>query len=183
MTPPLYCPFWCEENIWHLCEHEAVVGRERWVLVVSNAIRGIAMWAQRAAAQPGLPIAWDYHVVLLVRDGAKSEIWDLDSALGAPVSATAWLEQSFLELPAAARVLAPVFRVVRAEDYRRQFGSDRSHMLDEQGCLRQPPPSWARIGEGVGNLDRFVDMDDGFMGEVMDLAELREWLSGNRSST
>jgi hypothetical protein len=176
IEPPRYCPFWCEENIWHLCEHEAVLGRERFVLIVSNAIRGIAMWAQRAAEHPGLPVGWDYHVVLLVRDGANAEIWDLDSALGIPVAATTWLDRSFLELPPAAQTLAPVFRVIPAQDYRRQFSSDRSHMLDERGDPRQPAPPWPVIGEGPSNLERFVDMDDRFLGEVMNLPELRTWL-------
>jgi hypothetical protein len=176
----LYCPFWCEENVWHLCEHEAVVERERWVLFVSNSMRRIAMWAQHAAQHPDWPMGWDYHVVLLVRDGASWAIWDLDSALGLPVAATTWLERSFRELPAGARTLAPVFRVVAAGDYRRMFSSDRSHMLDEQGGYQQAPPSWPVIGEGPDNLGRFVDMDDRFVGEIMDLAGLRAWLEASR---
>jgi hypothetical protein len=174
-----YCPFWCEENIWHLCEHEAVLGRERWVVIVSNAARGVAMWAQRAATRPGWPTGWDYHVVLLVRADAEWEIWDLDSALGAPVPATTWLEQSFRPLPAAARALAPMFRVVAADEYRQQFCSDRSHMLDERGRFQQPAPTWPMIGEGPSNLARFVDMDDRICGEIMDLAQFREWLGAN----
>ncbi|MFV8751857.1 hypothetical protein ACNOYE_15030 [Nannocystaceae bacterium ST9] len=173
-VPPtfLHCPFWCEENVWHLCEHELVAGRERHVLIVSNEIRRVAMWAQRAARHPMVPIGWDYHVALLVRGDRGWEIWDLDSTLGLPVPATAWLDCSFLAPDSA---LAPVFRVVAADRYRREFASDRSHMLEDDGSYRQPPPSWPAIGR-ASNLARFVDMDDRFVGEIMDLAELRAWL-------
>jgi protein N-terminal glutamine amidohydrolase len=82
------------------------------------------------------------------------------------------LDCSFLAPDSA---LAPVFRVVAADRYRREFASDRSHMREDDGSYRQPPPSWPAIG-GVGNLARFVDMDDRFVGEVMDLTELRAWL-------
>jgi hypothetical protein len=183
MTPLPYCQFWCEENVWHLCEHEAVRERERWVVIVSNAIRQVAMWAQKAATRPGWPLAWDYHVALLVRGKTGWEIWDLDSALGHPVAATTWLEQSFRELPPAARALAPMFRLVAAQDYRREFSSDRSHMLDSRGGYQQAVPNWPRIGQGTNNLRRFVDIDDRFLGEVMNLTQLSAWLSENRSNT
>jgi hypothetical protein len=173
---PLYCAFWCEENLWHLCEHEAVVGRERYVLIISNLDQQIAMWSQRSAARAGQPIGWDYHVALLVRGDASSQVWDLDSTLGAPAPATTWLARSFLELPPAARAFAPMFRVVPTDDYRRQFSSDRSHMRDKAGGYHHPVPSWPAIVQGPNNLDRFIDMNDRFVGEIMDLAELREWL-------
>lgn len=174
---PLYCAFWCEENIWHLCEHSAVVGHERYVLIISNANQQIAMWAQRAAQYAGLPIGWDYHVALLVRAGASWEVWDLDSTLGAPIPAAIWLDQSFLDLPSTAQAFAPMFRVVPAAEYRRQFSSDRSHMRDKAGRYYHPPPSWPAIGNGPNNLGRFIDVLDGeFLGEIMDLATLRAWL-------
>ncbi len=182
-----HCPFWCEENVWQLCglAQPYVIGRERHVLVVSNHLRRVAMWAQRAAAHPWQPVGWDYHVALLVREPEHRtwQIWDLDSTLGVPALATTWLDCSFPELTPAAAALAPIFRVVAASDYREHFSSDRSHMLDDQGHYQQPPPSWPAIVPAEGgptSLARFIDMDDRWLGEVLDLAALRSWLAARR---
>jgi len=174
-----HCPFWCEENIWHLCGHSALAGAElRQVLIVSNLQGRFAMWAQRAAPHPSLPLAWDYHVVALARAARQWQIWDLDSTLGAPTPANHWLDSSFLPLRPSAQAWAPSFRVVSAADYRREFSSDRSHMLDEAGEYREPPPAWPAILRGPANLRRFLDFGDAFLGEILSLAELRAWLAG-----
>jgi hypothetical protein len=41
---------------------------------------------------------------------------------------------------------------------------------------QSPPPPWPTIGDGGSNLMRFVDMDDEFLGEVLDLEALRKRL-------
>lgn len=182
-----YCPYYCEENIWHLCADERVAGCELRVLFVSSHARRVAMWGQRASADPELPIVWDYHVVLLARRGGASwELWDLDGVAPPPRPARAWLDDSFRGAGVVPPQYEPHFRLVRAEDYRRHLRSDRGHMRGPGGVYQQPPPSWPLIwGEPLGgasdgdsNLHRFLDTrDPSFLGELCDLPGLRRWLA------
>lgn len=167
-TDHLYQAYWCEENVYHLAREPALAARPRHVVFISNEARAVAMWSQRAG-RPGGAMAWDYHVVLLVAE--PWEVWDLDSLLGCPVAARAYLRGSFhAGLP---EEYHPRFRLVDAEIFAAAFASDRSHMRSGDR-YRKPPPPWPPIGvpERVSNLMRFVDVSAPFLGEVIDLAEL-----------
>lgn len=176
-----YASCYCEENVWHLCADPGVEGSTRAAVFISNAARRVAVGCQRAAPEPGVPIVWDYHVVLAAHGPRGWAIWDLDSTLGAPVPLSVYLRASFgypqgFEEPFAAR-----FRVVEGSRYRESLCTDRSHMRDEDGRLRMPAPPWPAIGEGT-NLMRFVDMDEDFEGEVVELAEVPAALDRLRDS-
>jgi len=165
-----YCPYFCEENIWHLSGDSQVIGNgrpipveERQVVFISNARRGVAMGGQRAGA--GKPILWDYHVVLL----AGGQLWDPETTLGFPLDLGRWLRGSFLPRYPD---FAPRFRVIPAPTYLKRFGSDRSHMLGPDGLPKKPFPPWPRIGVGM-NLPQFIDMDRPFLGELVDLETFR----------
>jgi protein N-terminal glutamine amidohydrolase len=165
-----YQPFFCEENVWHLCRDPRLDARSPKALFVSNRDLSCAMWHQRAARRPGAPIVWDYHAVVLAMD--PCEVWDPDTTLGFPTPALSYLTQSFRAgVPAR---FAPRFRIVEAADYLRSFSSDRAHMRGRDGRFQRPPPPWAPIlnGEGSSNLMHFVDMDRAFVGEVLDLDQL-----------
>ena len=91
-----YCPYFCEENVWHLCtddrvilDHEPIPVENRRVVFISNARRRVAMWKQRAGGSQS--VLWDYHVVLL----AGGNVWDLDTTLGFPIPLDAWVRGSF----------------------------------------------------------------------------------------
>jgi hypothetical protein len=163
-----YCPFYCEENIFHLSREPALRARPREVVFISNEHRACAMWHQRAAAREGWPILWDYHVILLV--SAPWEVWDLDTRLGLPVPAADYLRRSFRA--GVHEEVLPRFRVVEAEAFASMFASDRSHMRLPSGRFRKKPPAWPPIGPpgGAPNLMRFVDVTSPFVGEVLDLA-------------
>jgi protein N-terminal glutamine amidohydrolase len=163
-----YQPFYCEENIWWLCQAEELAGRERWVAFITNEARCVGLMHQRAA-NPSELVTWDYHVIVIARAGERLEVWDLDTRLGLPVELGAYLDETFPRLP---NELAPAFRVVEAEDFIARFRTDRSHML-VRGRYTQPPPPWPSPGEGGTNLMRFVDLRDDIAGEVLDLAGLR----------
>src|SRR5690606_16532991 len=76
---PLYCPFFCEENVWHLCAHPRGAAAGRRVVSIASPDRRVAMWGQKASREPRAAIAWDYHVVLLLRElGRAWQVWDLD---------------------------------------------------------------------------------------------------------
>lgn len=150
-----YCPYFCEENVWHLCQ-DASVGvpvAERSAVFISNRARAVAMRHQRAGAL----VMWDYHVVMI----ARGAVWDLDTTLGMPVPLARYVDECFFD----AGELAPRFRVVDAPTFIETFASDRTHM---EGTGR-PYPAWGPIGAGM-NLMRFVDVDDPFVGERLDRA-------------
>jgi hypothetical protein len=164
MKPAPYCPYFCEENVWHLCsDRETIAGpmEERRVVFVSNARKQVAIRHQRAGA--GGPVVWDYHVVLL----AAGRLWDLDTTLGLGISPAQWLTESFITGP-----LEPRFRVIDAPEYVTSFASDRSHMIGPDGRPLRPMPPWPPIGTGM-NLMRFVDLVEPFLGEVTDAEGLR----------
>lgn len=172
-----YCPFYCEENAWHLAAERSLGPGERDVVVVSNEGRSVAMWQQRSAVRSGDAVVWDYHVFVVAHGRAGARVWDFDCALGLDVDALGYLEASFRRAPES---YAPRFRVIPAAVYHREFASDRSHMRGPNGRFLQPPPPWPAIGRGH-TLDRFVDMRDTAPGRVLDLTELyREWASCSR---
>jgi hypothetical protein len=167
LNQPRYCPYFCEENVWHLCaDREAIEGpvEGRKVVFVSNPQKQIAMRHQRAGG--GGPVIWDYHVVLL----AAGKLWDFDTTLGFGIPPAFWLAESFVAGPPE-----PRFRVIEAPAYRESFASDRSHMIGPDGRPLRPPPPWSPIGKGM-NLMRFVNMVEPFLGDVLDRDGFRDVL-------
>lgn len=187
-----YARYWCEENIWHLCrerldEPEATRPTAIRVLVVSNLEHACALWQQRAAPAPSLPVLWDYHVLMLCREpsiqggqggpegqGSRGgqggwSVWDLDTTIGLPVAIDDYLRGTFLRRHGAH---APLFRVFDGADYVRVLSSDRSHMRRPDGSWTEPPPPWPPILAGESNLMRLIDMREKTPGEVMTLGEL-----------
>ncbi len=169
MTAFAYQPFYCEENIWHLAGDARVGEGERAVLFISNPAATVALWSQCAGGDDGL-VVWDYHVVLVVRGPNGAHIWDLDSSLGLPCEAGAYLRATFRSVAAP---FAPHFRWIEANTFRARFGSDRRHMRDPAGQYVRAPPQWPPIGDGH-RLPEFVGMDPTQEpGEVLDLPGLR----------
>ena len=169
-----YAPYFCEENVWQLLADPRLFTREAYAVVITNRERQVAMWAQRAALVPDTPVVWDYHVVAVARGGAGFEVWDLDCTAGCPLAFPRWRELSFDVAREIPEDLAPLFRVVDAREYRARFASDRAHMRGADGTLLQEPPPWDPIlpdGEPP-NLQRFIDVDEPFLGEVLDLEAL-----------
>lgn len=154
-------PYWCEENAWHLCA-EPRVGRDVAVVVISNPRRSVALWHQRAAAEPTAPVVWDYHVVVAGRDDDDAvRIWDLDTTLGFPSAAGEYLTRTFH--PSVPSPLQPRFRLIDRVRWRAEFASDRRHMRGADGRWHQPPPPWPPIGHGH-NLDVVLDFDTSTFG-------------------
>lgn len=186
MDETRYWPFYCEENVWHLCAAPRFAGRDVWVALISNPARRVAIWAQRSAEKGetvplrgdlSVPVNWNYHVILIAAaQGGGYEVWDLDTIQGAPVDAGRYLDVSFAGTPWSPTEYAPRFRLLDAAEFRRTLATDRRHMRRPDGSWTEPPPPWPTIGEG-SNLERLIDMDDDFVGEVLDLEGLRRRLS------
>jgi len=175
-----YWPYYCEENVWHLCEGlpNAEGEAEALVIFISNAARSVAVWNQRAADAPDEALLWDYHVILATRADATREweIIDHDSLLPCPAPAETYLAESFPNLPDRWARHLPRFRVLPAALYRRELCTDRRHMRTDDGGWRSPPPPGPPLGEG-SNLMDFVDMEAEFLGEIVDLRALKRRLA------
>lgn len=169
-----YQPFYCEENIWQLSAHGDFAGDDVWVVFISNATRTCALWSQRAAREQGAPVLWDYHVVIVDASSPQAQVWDLDTLVGAPVPFAVWWQATFPLGAALPEQFQPKFRVIPADVFRSIFSSDRSHMRDAEGNWQAPPPDWEPIWQpdrGM-NLDRFIAMNDDFVGEILNAAAI-----------
>ncbi|MFE8033112.1 hypothetical protein [Thiohalocapsa marina] len=173
-----YQPFYCEENAWWLCGEptlaaggEGEPGGGRQVLFVSNRI-GRCPFACQRAAPPGRLLSWDYHCVVL---DEAARIWDPDTRLGMPLPARDWLQQTFPFIRLLGPALAPKFRLVPADDYRRHFGSDRRHMRTRDGGWHHPPPPWPPIGNSH-TLPQYLQPPPDGPGTCLDWHGLMRWL-------
>lgn len=153
---------YCEENVYRLvCRklkqntHNAD-GDNYYVMFVSSESLCVPMYYQRAAARPTAPCLWDYHVLVLHADPQQQQasILDVDSLLPYPTPLHDYATQTF---PGGTihRDYAPLFRVIRASAFLKNFYSDRMHMFSE-GKWSAPPPSYACIQTNKGsNLDSY----------------------------
>ncbi len=158
-----YTPFYCEENIWHLCRQ--LNNPNAQVIFISNPAREFVIFHQRLDPAG---IIWDYHVVLL----ADNQVYDLDTILLFPCPQETYLQMSFPDgIPSD---LEPQLRLIPASEYVESFASDRSHMLDEDGNYLHPPPPWPAIQPEQGNkVWEFADMTVETIGTVHTLDSLR----------
>lgn len=178
---PNYQPFYCEENVWRfLALDQAARAGAAYAMFITNEERAVPMWAQRAS--PGLfsPIAWDYHVVALVKpsdEGSRVLVYDQDHTGALPQPLSLWLKLSFPYQERIPQAYQPRFRLIEGAQFLERFSTDRSHMLDERGRWKKPPPSWpCPRGESAGeasNLERFLTLSDPIAGEILELAQLK----------
>ena len=166
----LYAPYYCEENVWHLCQQEDFRRFDRKVAIISNEGRSCALWNQRARMAQGEPVIWDYHVIMLfMNDGWQ--VYDLDTILSTPTPIAQYLRHTFArKLP---EEYCSLFRILDAEEFVTVFSSDRSHMLDADGNWLVAPPSWPAIVRNQrSNLMRLIDMQDQSFGPALNLTQL-----------
>ena len=166
-----YHPFYCEENVWWLCNEAMPSAATAYAVFVVNAFGHCPFAGQRAVPE-GRLVWWDYHVVVL---DADNRIWDLDTRLGLPLPARDWLAGSFPFLDRLPAELMPRFRLIPCADYHRDFASDRSHMREPDGGWHHPPPPWPPIGDGM-NLHRYCSAINAEPGELLDSRSLRRRL-------
>ena len=160
-----YQPYYCEENIWHLCQHPDYLGGK--VIFIAAYGDYCPMFFQKDGQGKNQLIFWDYHVVLL-HDG---EIHDFNSTLSFSTPLQNYCAYSFADENLLEPQMIPKFRVLSAKDYVASFLSDRRHMKSQSGW-DAPPPSWPPISKSSSNLQRFSDMQDFEFGEILGLTEL-----------
>ncbi len=160
-----YWPYYCEENIWHLCQNPKFERQSVNVLFISNTGKH-CFFSHQQAGKYG-QVIWDYHVVLMV----DNQIWDLDTLLPFPCQLTEYLEKTFsFEIETQ---FMPKFRAISREYYIKNLTSDRSHMKDSDGNYLQPPPPWPCISPEMGsNIFKFTNMENPSPGTVYTLDQL-----------
>lgn len=128
-----YTPLFCEENIWKLLQSfytdasylKTVTPID--VLFIINKLDSIALFNQKKSTS-GLPVIWDYHVVLSARLNNISVIYDFDSICRFPATIDSYFQSTFPSHIQLKDEFQPYLRVIGADSYYRQFRSDRSHM-------------------------------------------------------
>jgi protein N-terminal glutamine amidohydrolase len=161
-----YAPFYCEENVLRLCPS---LGPDALAVLVTNASRRIEMLRQRAGGPGAGGVLWDYHAFAMT-PRHRWLVWDFDTTLGFPVSASEYLQRSFAREPAE----PPTFRVMAAADYVREFRSDRSHMRRADGTWAALPPPWPpSSARGGVALMALLDPHSACLGERLTLDAIR----------
>ncbi len=124
-----YTSLFCEENSWLLIKSlttEGISIDNIRVIFITNKSKQIAIFNQ-LSANIGEAVIWDYHVILAVTIDKVETIFDFDSRLPFPCKIEHYLKSSFLENIKPQYISQ--FRVIAANQYLRQFYSDRSHMV------------------------------------------------------
>ena len=153
-----YTPYYCEENIWHLCQHPKFARRQVLVVFISNDKKSCPFFFQRACPSLQRPVWWDYHVILLCKE-ASWLVWDLDTILGCPISMEDYLRLTFGDSGTISKEYAPLFRIVTPDKFVHIFSSNRSHMRKSNGQWIALPPPWPAIYQnGRNTLNEFIVM-------------------------
>ncbi|KAJ1347196.1 Protein N-terminal glutamine amidohydrolase [Parelaphostrongylus tenuis] len=164
-----YTKYYCEENVYRLCERIPVDKRQQFLVVfISNPSKCVPLFAQRASTERPF-VMWDYHVILLQQiECGVTLIWDLDTLLSFPCSFDEYwngtLRPPGWNIP---ENYSRYFRVIPCAHYITHFSSDRSHMKGEDGSWLAPPPVWAPIyRDGLNNIQEFISMDPNVLPQI-----------------
>jgi hypothetical protein len=114
------------------------------------------MFKQRALPEddPNEYVCWDYHVIVMrtqqnstTATATTTQILDIDTWIRPyPTPLSQYLDESFPHAPDPTfnKQYLPLFHVIQAEDFIREFYSDRSHMF-KNGKWSSPPPDYPPI--------------------------------------
>lgn len=168
-----YCANYCEENVWHLAEDSRLGPGDRFAVLLTSPAKSVPVWKQKAAPGEDDPVFWDYHVILIVKNGPGSTVYDFDSDLPFPANFDHYVRDSFMPVKKLPYNYHPRFRVIPARDYRATFSSDRAHMKLKDGTWRSPPPQWNAIQAPNGTtLKQLLDLRKPTPGQLLDLEGL-----------
>ncbi|WP_458777411.1 protein N-terminal glutamine amidohydrolase [Desulforhopalus sp. 52FAK] len=175
LTGIKYSELFCEENIWHLCQHAELVEFPKYVLFISNARKQCPFWFQKSAPAQGF-VCWDYHVVLAVKM-VDWKIFDLDTTLSFPIGLKEYVSFTFKGMAGIHPGYFPSFKIIDARRYVREFYSDRKHMKDEMGEWLSPAPDWSLIlGNKMLSIDGLFDFTGSSKQEIYSLPDMLYYL-------
>jgi hypothetical protein len=177
-----YTPAYCEENIWHLASEARFDGLDARVVLVTGPGSHRKLWYQSCSEHDALPVHWDYHVILVVRDDIW-QVWDLDTTLELPVNAATYFRKTFRGPDESFNNKNILFRTIDADEYIENFSSDRSHMRLPSGDWAAPPPSWPLIVKSEkSNLMKWLDSESDGPGELLTLEQMIAFCSSSKNS-
>ncbi|KAG2221397.1 hypothetical protein INT45_012648 [Circinella minor] len=135
------------------------------VVFISNPNKAIPIWRQKNGSQPDTPVVWDYHVILYYHDYDKKEfyIYDFDTELSFPCNANEYIMEALHPELQLNKQFKRYFRMVPGSVYLKEFASDRSHMLKEDGEYMKPPPNYPAIttsNNETMNLFNYMNMTE-----------------------
>lgn len=158
-----YTACFCEENVWWLARDLVDLGvsiQSLSVVFFTNPTRSVLLLNQRAAPA-GMPLIWDYHVVLRAFGSMGDQVFDLDSRLPFPARTGDYLGESFPKQSALAKDYRAWARSIPASSFLTRFQSDRSHMhgiLDPSEFPEYPPISASSSANAI-DLRKYWDVD------------------------
>lgn len=166
-----YTANYCEENIWHLAGEPGLLDGPRYVVLLTSPAKSTPVFQQKAAPGENDPCFWDYHVIMVVKASSGSVVYDFDTKLPFPCPFDRYVRESFLPGRKLPFNYQPRFRIVTADEYKRGFSSDRSHMKRADGSWRSPPPEWPLIQASPASvpLKKALDLRSPSPGELVDL--------------
>lgn len=206
---------YCEENAWRLayrhinstCNNnnnnsdDDDIDWKYYIVFISNDQKCCPMFKQRATPEddPNEYVCWDYHVIVMrtqqnstIATATSTQILDIDTWIRPyPTPLSQYLDESFPHAsdPTFNKQYLPLFHVIKAEDFIREFYSDRSHMF-KNGKWSSPPPDYPPIMNGLkiitnddhdgnermtgSNLDSYISMSGETKKCVYTLAEMYE---------
>ena len=95
----LRVPYYCEENVWRLTVRKRTQQPTNrfWAVFISNTIKNVPMFQQKAAVHGDVSCCWDYHVILLCQSPGDAQVvvYDIDSLLPYPCPLDLYLAHSF----------------------------------------------------------------------------------------
>ncbi|WP_373497558.1 hypothetical protein [Aquiflexum sp.] len=163
---------YCEENIWHLCQHPDLAGFYKKVLFITNTDKNCDFHFQNDSVD-GSPVWWDYHVILLASNNNVDLVYDLDSSLNQPTPLKDYLRLTFQDLDEKNESSHPIFKAIDSADYLAGFFSDRGHMKDAEGDWIFEPPHWSQIGENmILPIKELLDFSESSNQPIFSLEEL-----------
>ncbi|WP_373520066.1 hypothetical protein [Aquiflexum sp.] len=163
---------YCEENIWHLCQHPDLADFSKKVLFVSNTDKNCAFYFQKDSVADAA-VWWDYHVILLASKGNVGLIYDLDSSLNQPTPFRDYLILTFKDLDGKNESSLPKFKAIDSVIYLSGFSSDRAHMKDAIGNWIFEPPDWPQIGDNMDlPIKELMDFSESSKQPILNMKEL-----------
>ena len=158
MNTKSYTALFCEENIWHLVKsiNTELLGNYT-VLFLTNKSKKIALMNQKAAAEKS-HVIWDYHVIL--HEINEGYIFDYDSSLGFKTPINSYFSKTFGNQQQLLEEFRTGIIAIPASEYKNEFHSDRSHMLNSDGNSLCSFPSWPKIdNKGEIPLKSLMNLD------------------------
>lgn len=168
-----YSANFCEENIWHLCQNQELMGFSKKVLIVSNPSKNCPFRFQKSINNDEV-VWWNYHVIMLAFTTESSFVYDFDSTLPVPISAKEYFELTFEKRDHLKEDDLPLFKSIDARYYIESFFSDRSHMKDSDGNWLSSPPNWQIIGKNKNlPLIKLQDFSSSSEQKIYSLEEMK----------